>query len=104
MGVELPIIAAGLVPAGASPGDKAPNVRECTVTNIGTGNWQVSCFDRTISSTNAMLKPSNNSSTARITFTQTSPGPDFVITAIDSAGAAVDVEFSFDVIRMPSIR
>ena len=105
----LPIVAAGILPQGLSPADKSQLCRNCTAINGGTGVWQVTTNDPTITPGNSLLilSPGSGSNIPKgISFGQTAQAANvFLFTAYrNDTGAAVDVEVQFIIVRMPTDR
>ena len=105
--VNSPIAAIGILPAGASPGDKAQNVVGCIAIMQSTGNWQITTNDSTIAPGNSviMFGPGSGSNIAKgVNFGQPAQVGNVFLTQIyrTDTGAAVDFDMQFVIWRLPA--
>ena len=108
------IVASGILPQGLSPGGKAPNTCLCTAINGGTGTWQITADDPTITPENSELiafPGSGSNVPGGISFGQASQsGRVFLIESYSvlavgegDPGDPIDITVNFIIVKFPPL-
>lgn len=104
------IVAAGVLPQNASPGDKAPNTTLCSAINTDVGEWEITVDDLSVDPGECVLipAPGNASNVAGgVSFGQAAQqGRVFSLAAYRNVGAdedppgePFDVEIGFLIVK-----